>query len=340
MVNTSVFCTSSAPPEARFEAWRESVGVIYEVSREGAPQGRAFHARVESLIIDGIVLNRCTAGGQSFARPAARCATDGLDHYMIQLFLAGSVEMARGRRRVNGRRGQLIALDLADTLDSVNTDFDLLNVFIPRRRLSALLRTPDSLQGVTADTGTGAGKLLADYIVSLYRSGATLGEAEEATCATVLLELAAMAFNASGESGHYQPDWHDHSLALKARMVIGRNLHVRELTPQMIASALNVSRARLYRAFRDIGGVNETIREMRLRRCFSELVSPANTHRPVANIADQWGFTDPSHFARVFRSRFGVTASDVRARQALNAMVPVAPDGPDRSYEAWIASIG
>lgn len=210
MVNTSVFCTNSAPPEARFEAWRESVGVIYEVSREGAPQRPAFHARVESLIIDGILLNRCTAGGQSFARPAARCATD----------------------------------------------------------------------------------------------------------------------------------WHDHSLALKARMVIGQNLHVRELTPQMIASALNVSRARLYRAFRDIGGVNETIREMRLRRCFSELVSPANTHRPVADIADQWGFTDPSHFARVFRSRFGVTASDVRARHALNTMMPVAPDGPDRSYEAWIASIG
>lgn len=339
MASTTVFCTSGAPAHQRYESWRESIGVIYDVDA-GDGINAGFHARVESLIIDDIVLNRCVASQQRFARPVARCATDGIDHYMIQLFLKGSVTLERGRRTVTSGVGALVALDLAENLDSFNTAFDLINLFIPRRRLACLLREPDSLHGLSVDAQSGAGRLLADYLVSLYRAGASLTQADEEAAARVLADLVAAAFNAQPARETDPPAWADHALVLKARAVIAANLHRRDLGPELVARQLNVSRARLYRAFSEIAGVNETIREMRLRRCFSDLISARSNDLHVAEIAYRWGFSDPSHFARAFRTRFGLTASEARARQALTTMGADAESGLDRTWEAWVTAIG
>ncbi|MGP1275012.1 MAG: helix-turn-helix domain-containing protein [Caulobacterales bacterium] len=341
MANSTVFCTSSLDPQTRFEAWRESVGVIYEVGLDPGRSHPRFQARVESVMIDDIVLNRCTSHTQSFARPAAKCARDGIDHYMLQVFLKGSVSVRRGRRKtVTAGGGCVVALDLAETLDSVNTGFDLLNLFIPRRRLAGRLLRPDSQHAATADASTGAGKLLGDYIVSLYRTGANLGPEEEAVAAGVVLDLAAAVFNAKPGVGAASMPESCHALVLRARAVIARGLQDRNLGPDMLARQLNVSRARLYRAFNDIAGIHETIREMRLRRCFAELVSPRHAHLPIAEIADRWGFGDPAHFSRAFRTRFGVTPSDVRNTPAPQGNRMSHTSGLDRSYETWIEAIG
>lgn len=340
MASTSVFCTRALPTAERFGAWRESVGLIYDVAIGTSAPDRHFSARVESVMIGDIVLNRCRSNSQTFARPAARCASDGLDHYMIQLFLRGSVDMKRGSKSVRAGKSALVALDLADILDSCNTDFDLLNLFIPRQCLSGRLTEPDSMHGLTVDTENGGGRLLADYIVSLYKTGASLSGPDEMTASSVVIDLVAGAFNGASQISRHTPEKSDHALVLKARRIMSAKLTDRNLTPVQLAGQLNVSRARLYRAFRDYGGVNETLRDMRLQRCLADLSSASCRHLQVAEIAYRWGFQDPSHFARAFRNRYGVTASDARHAAGTQSFSPAAAGSLDRTYEAWISSIG
>lgn len=340
MAETTLFCTRALAPEKRLAAWTQSIGVIFDTGPDETRRPAHFHGRVETVMLDGLLLNRCASHAQAFNRSVARYAGDGLDHYMLQVFLSGEVDVARGDARVQAGQGALICFDLAETLNSFNTEFDLLNVFIPRRRLSGLLKNPDSLHGLAVDAESGTGRLLADYIVSLYRSGPGLSAVEETVAAGVLIQLAANAFNGVTLPETGPPDWADHALVLKARTVMRDFLDDPALGPDLIAGHMGISRARLYRAFNGIGGVHAIIREMRLRRCFADLSSPAHAGLTIAGIAYRWGFSDPAHFTRAFRARFGMTPGEARQRENLTRLGASGPDGLDRTYEAWIAAMG
>ncbi|HEY0265114.1 MAG TPA: helix-turn-helix transcriptional regulator, partial [Rhizomicrobium sp.] len=54
------------------------------------------------------------------------------------------------------------------------------------------------------------------------------------------------------------------------------------------------------------------VRECRLDRARQMLCDPGLAHRRISDICGMAGFTDLSHFNRVFRARFGQTPKDAR----------------------------
>lgn len=42
------------------------------------------------------------------------------------------------------------------------------------------------------------------------------------------------------------------------------------------------------------------------------LCEPQNARTTIGALASSWGFTDPAHLSRAFRTRFGCTAKDFR----------------------------
>jgi AraC-like DNA-binding protein len=68
------------------------------------------------------------------------------------------------------------------------------------------------------------------------------------------------------------------------------------------------------------------VNELRLQRAFALLTEPHANTRRIADIALQAGFSDISHFNRLFRARFGDTPTGVRG----GAWRP----GPDTSVSA------
>lgn len=86
-------------------------------------------------------------------------------------------------------------------------------------------------------------------------------------------------------------------------------LHARALaTPSLdeIAAELDVSPVRLARAFRRTYGESpgEYLRRERIRAACERLAEP---HLSLAAIAAELGFSDQSHFTRVFRKQVGIT---------------------------------
>jgi AraC family transcriptional regulator, positive regulator of tynA and feaB len=83
----------------------------------------------------------------------------------------------------------------------------------------------------------------------------------------------------------------------------------------VIAAALAMSA----RYVSDIFGANEQsvshyIWERRLQKCHAALADPFQRGRSISSIAFGWGFNDTSHFSRLFKSRYGVSPRDYRAR--------------------------
>ena len=58
--------------------------------------------------------------------------------------------------------------------------------------------------------------------------------------------------------------------------------------------------------------ISRLIQARRLARCRSALDDPLQTHRTVSEIAYGWGFSDMTHFGRVFRAAFGLLPSEYR----------------------------
>ena len=197
-LETSHFDTARLPMVERFSAWRESMDVVFDVSAHDESTRDDFSARVDSVLLDDIAINHCRLSAQTLRRDPARIARDGLDHYQLHVFLAGSVEMECGGRVVNARPGDFVNLDHGEPVCSRTTDYEIVNLFIPRRRLGPLLYTPDSLHGVVFDSRSGAGRLLRDYVTSLNRAAREITLDQASQAAEALTQLAALALNREG----------------------------------------------------------------------------------------------------------------------------------------------
>jgi AraC-like DNA-binding protein len=337
----SLFTTDALPAADRFAAWRESIGVILD-ARVGSPDAPlAFNARVESYLFDDVMLARSSFSAQKFDRSIVRIAQDSIDHYMIQYFLTGHLEMELGRRSLRAER-PLVAFDLTEAMDSYDSDCDFLCIMIPRRRLAPMLVAPDALQGARVDPESGAGRLLTNYLITLFSVAPTLSPGEGSIAARTLLDLVALAFNGASFQNGDMPAVAQQAELLRVQGVIKERLSDAALDPDTVAQAAGMSRAQLYRLFAPAGGIAEYIREQRLRRCLADLLSVAQSHRQIADIAYSWGFADPTHFAKAFKQRFGRTPSE--AREAISDQTRQDRAGQrgrigDRLYEEWIAGI-
>ena len=86
------------------------------------------------------------------------------------------------------------------------------------------------------------------------------------------------------------------------------------LSADRVASALFISRRRLYQLFDDGLGVSERIRQQRVELAKSLLTDPTRSAQSIAEIARACGFVSAAHFSRAFRSAVGQSPSDFRHR--------------------------
>ncbi|HZP76871.1 MAG TPA: helix-turn-helix domain-containing protein [Pseudolabrys sp.] len=338
----SLFHTSALPAAERFSAWRESISVMMDVRLPQTAASHDFNARVESYLFDDIMLARCAAGAQKFDRSSIKFARDSIDHYMIQLFISGHVDMTHRRRDFRCKAGTVICFDLTDVMDTFNSDFDLLSVIVPRRRLAPLLTDPDTLQGVMVDPESGTGTLLTNYLLTLFSAAPRLTPEEASIAGRSLLDMLAMAFNRAAVAAGDVPEIAQHAEFMRVQSFIKEHLHEPGLDPETVAENVGMSRAQLYRLFAPVGGVAEYIREQRLRRCLADLLSVKQMHRQIAEIAYSWGFADPTYFAKAFKARFGRTPSEAReaaSPQARPDRVGLDARVGDRLYEEWLSGL-
>lgn len=99
---------------------------------------------------------------------------------------------------------------------------------------------------------------------------------------------------------------------------IGKSYNNKNLTVDMVAAYLNVSRSCLFRAFKDILNKSPTmyLKETRIREACILLQM---TNFSVSEVADKTGYADPLYFSKVFHHLVGKTPTEFRK----NPEIPV-----------------
>lgn len=183
---------------------------------------------------------------------------------------------------------------------------------LPRRALAA----SDSVIERSMSHGWTAADCRAGVLKHLLLSA--VRETPETGGATHLGE-AAIQLLSSLVGGEEQADPGD---ALRARVVAHLEAHAADpdLSHDIVAAANGLSPRSLHRLFEgQPHSAMAHLREFRLMAIRDALVDPTQASRSTAAIAGRWGFTDPSHFARTFRARFGVTPGALR-REGLRSV--------------------
>ncbi len=314
--------------------WQENLGAIYDVRLRS--DDSVFQSRAEAFHFGDVVLTAYRCSAQTFDRSRSRIGRDGIDHYTLQFCLSGRHGRRDGAQNGEAERGDLLVADLAQPHATATSDFDSLNLTIPRRLLAPLLNAPDE-QNLRLVSGAGPlTALLRNHLIALFAAVRTMSREEAEAAVSPTLALAAAVLNADAPTKG--PGLLDPILAAQVRRFLSERATDPTITPEGVAGRFGISRRKLYYLLEPHGGFSSCLREHRLHLALAMLRDPMQRGRSIADVAHSCGFAWRTNFARTFRSRFDVTPQEARALAGQSGRLP-ASGLMDRHMWEWIRTL-
>ena len=311
MADEVLLSTDFVEPSLRDEVWREITKPYFETTQRAEDGDIALEGSVLSRSVGTLLTGPTTFNRQHYNRDRRIVLQSGLDHYLLQLFVSGSLEGDCDGRAISVEPGDICAFDLARTFTSSVHAGSTISVMLPRERVDKAAGGR-SLHGVVLKAGSPVTRLLTDFIVSLSAVSADLERADALALEGAAIDLLASGLARQLPDGALGDQALAHVLRRRVLDFIDANLSDPELGPALLMRRFRVSRAHLYRMFAGDGGVARVVRERRLDAAFRELVRPDASSRSISEIAYRLGFSGSTQFLRAFRARFGMTPSEAR----------------------------
>lgn len=295
--------------EELFWHWRRSLVPFFDcipVREHGTPwqplESRQYH-------LGDFVFVDARFPGQRFVRDADwNRRHDDADHVLLQVFLAGRNSGTNGGTGFVQEPDGVYAVNLGYETEAETAGADTLSLVLPRDWLAEHLPALRDARGPVLPKGSMAARLFTDFALSLRRSlpQATIADAPVVSKSLVGLLGSLLA--------HQDPVATDaqRGAILALRRYVDDHLGDPDLGADRLCERFRMSRATLFRLFRDHGGVRTYIQQRRLMACFRAIGSPRHAGRRIYDIALDFGFANQSHLSTLFRRHFGMSPSEVR----------------------------
>ncbi|VXC41139.1 helix-turn-helix transcriptional regulator [Sphingomonas sp. AX6] len=332
----SMEADATAPGE-QLAIWRAATAPLFDSSPVGGEQ-EAFVALIRSYSIGPLLFGRTSSVALHFVRDHAVVARSGVDHLLVQLYVAGGYRGTTSTGPILVEPGDISVLDLAETFETVATGaFDNLNLIVPRAMLAQAGIDVETLHGMVFPRDHALTQFLGNHFVALDGLADTMTVADGEAAADVAFSLLAASLRHAPERTEriaIDP------MVGRARRFIELHLADLNLNAERIASDCAMSRASLYRLFEPMGGVAAYIRLLRMRRALFELSRIDGVDARVAAIALRCGYENATSFTRAFQASFGVPPTAVRL-SAQRRWPPAqgCRDGAEHPLSDWIRNL-
>jgi len=329
--------TDLVEPGLRNDLWREITRPFFETTPDTAHGETILAGSVTSRALGTLLVGPTGFNRQHYSRDRRLVLQSGLDHYLIQLFTAGTFDGDAEGRTIAVSAGDVCVFDLARSFTTRVTTGATLSVAMPRDVLDKAVGGR-SLHGLVLKASSPVTRLVADVIISLSQMPAAIDPAEARAVDEAATALIARVL--AGRAGDTALD--DVALApvLRRRVLdfIDAHLAQPDLGPALLTQRFRVSRAHLYRMFASDGGIARVIRDRRLDAAYQAL-RRGGTALSITQIAHELGFTNSSQFLRAFRARFGIRPSDARGEE-VGAAASRQLAEVQTHFAAWVRQVG
>jgi AraC-like DNA-binding protein len=307
------FSTRGFPERMRVPMWREEFGRrIVHVDIEPASDV-PFQAEATLQSLQGLRTLAWQGSAMRFRRSHAN-TIDGDDSIGIVVCSPSRSQLSQRGQEIELRAGEAIALLHSEPVIVTYADGLQFGLSVPRDALTLRVTDVDSLTMRPISRRTEALRLLMAYLRSALKEGALAAPKLREVVVTHIHDLVALAISESaalGESSASAVVAARHSAALDH---IAARFQDPELSLEVVARCQGISPRYLQHLMTSSGtSFTERVNELRLQRAFALLIEPYGSARRISDIALEAGFSDISHFNRLFRARFGVSPRGVRS---------------------------
>lgn len=313
--------------------WAQALSVMFDVRIGGDVDH--FQGQAGGYALDQLLLGRSRSTAQAFDRSRYRTARDGLSNYLLQFYVEGACGQRHSASDAWTRPGDLLIIDLAQPLATAASDFENLNLFIPRRLLAPLLTAPDTLHLTVLRREEPLVSLLFGHLQMLIELAPSLTRSQAARLVRPTVELAAATIN--GQIDDTLATSANQSLLEQICHCLETQLTDRSLTAEAVAGRFGMSERKLYYLFKELGGFSGYVRQRRLHAVRARLAEPEAGRETIASISEAYGFTHRSSFVSAFRGLYGMTPREFRSLAAARA--PMLDAGSPADWRRWIAEL-
>jgi AraC-like DNA-binding protein len=299
------------PPSERYRAWlRREWPRQRQIYRTEPTE--PFNTRWEAAQLGLVTFVHVEISAMRWERRREDIRSSDFDPIIVSMMIEGEARGSFDGRPFHEPAGTIHFHDLARPSLHTSTASRTYGVIVPRPVAQEWFGPVGELHGLVADQRQA--EMLISHAAQVREALARLGPNAAAGLGQSLLTLIAIL---ADELRPVERAGVTPLAALRERAVeeIERRLSTAGASVGQIAQALKVSRAKLFSAFQADGGVHAYIMDQRLGRARTA-VADVERAEPIGDIAHRLGFSDSSHFSRLFKGRFGMTPSEYRRRAA------------------------
>jgi AraC-like DNA-binding protein len=313
------FSTRGLPERMRIPMWREEFGRrIVRVDIEPSSDV-PFQAEATLHAFQGLRTLAWQGSAMRFKRSQANIV-DGDDSIGIVVCSPSRSQLSQRGQEIEFRAGDAIALLHSEPAIVSYAEGLQFGLSMPRDALTSRVANVDSLTMRPISRRTEALRLLMAYLKSALKEDALACPKLRDAVVSHIHDLVALTISECaplGESSASAVVAARHSAALDH---IAMHFQDPELSLEVVARCQGISPRYLQQLMTSSGtSFTERVNELRLQRAFALLTEAHGSARRISDIALEVGFSDISHFNRLFRARFGVCPRGVRSAHGLIA---------------------
>ncbi|MEL7028711.1 MAG: helix-turn-helix domain-containing protein [Pseudomonadota bacterium] len=311
--------TQNVGASERLDFWRDAVGALFPKAEIDRAAEGEFRGAVRWRNVAEIAISDISSVAQRVRRSEDLIRADGPAYFELNYQLEGEGVVSQGGREAKTRPGEYALYDSTRPFEMrFDGPFRQLSLKIPRRLLvekcwsaeqftaqalpgragvaRALFALVDELRGDPAPLDAAVGERMQDHITDLLTTSLATAPAKKATAKSPA-KAAALG---------------------RLKSVILSELSDPDLTPARAAASAGLSLRSAYLLFEAEGcSIAAWIMDRRLDRCRRDLTDSFLANRSISEIAYSWGFSDPAHLSRRFRTRFGCAPRDLRSARTV-----------------------
>jgi len=305
------------PQRGRRSQVRELFGVeLTRYDDEPEPHG-PFHIDGKLEVLPGLVMMSGRGHGYHALRSRETMAAQGSDDIALGINLGGPLRFTHGAQELLLGEGDAVLVSLADAYRFAHRPpGGLLALRVPRAQIAHLVAGVDDLCYRRIPAAVPALKFLLDY--------ARVAEGQQRIACPKLrqvftrhvYELMALVVGATRDAAELAQGHGLKAARLHAiKQDIAGNLDQHGLSVKALAARHGLTPRCVQRLFETEGVTfTEYVVSQRLERAHRMLGDPNRDSDKISAIAWDCGFGDISHFNHLFRRRYGLSPSDVRAQ--------------------------
>jgi AraC-like DNA-binding protein len=254
-------------------------------------------------------------GDPSPAPWTARLIAEEDDEYLVVMLLDGGVaDIEQDGREIHLRPGDIAFCDSArPSRIMFHRPFRSTSLVLPRRLVGLREAGLRRLTATAVGPDTLLGSLLPPLLARLADTAAACPPGTGEALARSIVDLLTVLIEERRAGGEAEAPTAAQAWLPRIRNHIDRHLADPDLTPEAVAAAHQISVRYLHRLFQaEDTTVGRWIQRRRLEECRRELARRDAADRTVAAVARRWGFTNATHFSRVFRAAYGASPGEWR----------------------------